>query len=96
MDSREKIENTKKYKLLSHEGLPLSVLFQIKLISSFDLTGRYKSNCVSMYRVVELHGAGLIGSRLMVKHSIKIGSILMLVETKTNIVLPVNSKLIVT
>ena len=39
MDSKEKIENTKKYKLLSHEGLPLSVLFQIKLILSFDLTG---------------------------------------------------------
>ena len=49
-----------------------------------------------MYRVVEFHDAELIGSRLMVKHSIKIGSILMLVETKTNTVLPVNSKLMVT
>ena len=64
MGSIEKIEKNKKCKLLSHKGiscLPLSVIFQIKLILAFDLTC---TKVHSMPGVVELSQlSGKDGSR---------------------------------
>jgi hypothetical protein len=39
MGSIEKIEKNIMYKLVSLEGLPLSVIFQMKLLLAFELTG---------------------------------------------------------